>query len=143
MPPETFSASADVLLHVPPPTLQHHQVMMTLTTPHSDYIQTYIVNPSHLSFSYNVSSSSGSSIGRISQRKLLNKKAYNKNGGGGGGGGGKKQQRRGNKALSLSGSPSDSGGLFISVEIHGIVLGKRGESCIRGGGPLGERAIAR
>ena len=31
----------------------------------------------------------------------------------------------------------------VYIEVHGLVLGKRGESCIRGGGPISEKAIAR
>ena len=58
---------------------------------------------------------------------MLNKKGDNKKGdgkkGGGGGGGKKQQQRRASKALASSGlGPGGSG--FISMEIHGMVLGK-------------------
>ena len=58
---------------------------------------------------------------------LLNKKGDNKKGGGGGGVGGKKHQRRGSKkqAGNSLGTSSASDG-FISIEIHGLVLGKVG-----------------
>ena len=71
-------------------------------------------------------SSSNTSVKIIGQRKLLNKKGDNKKGGGGvgGGGGGKKQQRRASKGQAGSSLGSSASGGFISVEIHGLVLGK-------------------
>jgi hypothetical protein len=66
---------------------------------------------------------------RRRRRRLAGKKV---------GGGHKKQQQRREEGR---GSYEDAHSVFI--EVHGLVLGKRGESCIRGGGPLSERAIGR